>query len=401
MRPDWLTTMPIAHRGLWDTPDHPENSLAAFRRAASLGVPFELDVQFTADGQLAVVHDANLERLTGERRRVADLDLAALRRLRVLGTGELIPTLGEVLEVADGTPFVIDVRRWQGAGQGGLEKAVAVAVRGYQGPFAVQSFDPLAVFRLRRLVNDHPVGQASGHLHSAGRTAALFGRAMITNAFTRPAFISFELSALPSAWAGFWRRLGIPVVGWTVRSAAAEKRAAQLADNFFFDGYLPSVYGQRPPSRLLAYAAVDAFAEEIGVAVVAGVLLDHVDEELPEGDWLARTVLAHEVEVVVADELIRERDLLTPGLPGLLNDRLVRHGAVEVTVWILRALIELALVTVGEAGSEPHVLDLGHVADQSEQGHRGRFDRPAGHLLSVQAGALQLQGEPLAAEELG
>jgi glycerophosphoryl diester phosphodiesterase len=36
--PEWLTMRPIAHRGLWDMSDHPENSLAAFRRAASLGI---------------------------------------------------------------------------------------------------------------------------------------------------------------------------------------------------------------------------------------------------------------------------------------------------------------------------------------------------------------------------
>jgi glycerophosphoryl diester phosphodiesterase len=248
MRPEWLTSRPIAHRGLWDTQDNPENSLAAFRQAASQGIPFEFDVQLSADGQLAVVHDAVLDRLTGERLRVGDLDRASLRRLRINGTGEHIPTIAEVLEIADGTPFVIDVRRWHGAGRGELEKAVAEAVRGYEGPFAVQSFDPLAVLRLRRLVGDHPVGQASGHLRSAGRVARSVGRAMITNALTRPAFISYELSALPSVAVNFWRRLGIPVLAWTVQSAAAEEQAAQVADNFFFDGYLPGIYDKSPPS---------------------------------------------------------------------------------------------------------------------------------------------------------
>lgn len=250
--PEWLTMRPIAHRGLWDTSDRPENSLAAFRRAASLGISFELDVQLTADGEL-VVHDADLERLTGERLRVADLGRAALRRIRILGTGERIPTLRQVLEVADGTPFIIDVRRWHSAGPsgptgpGGLEKAVAAVVRGYQGPFAAQSFDPLALPRLRRLLGDHPLGQASGHLHSAGRLTALAGRAMITNAVTRPAFISYELDALPSRRVTLWRRLGIPVLAWTVQSVVSEQRAAKVADNFSFDRYLPAVYERDRP----------------------------------------------------------------------------------------------------------------------------------------------------------
>lgn len=251
MRPEWLISRPIAHRGLWDSDGHPENSLAAFRQAVSRGVPFEFDVQLSADGELAVVHDAVLGRLTGEQLRVGDLDRSSLRRLRIKGTGEHIPTIDEVLQIADGTPFIIDVRRWRqsaGGESGAVERAVAAAVRGYQGPFAVQSFDPLTVLRLKRLVGDHPVGQASGHLRSAGRVAGAIGRVMITNALTRPAYISYELSALPSVAVSCWRRLGIPVLAWTVQSAAAEKQAAQVADNFFFDGYLPDTYDKSPQS---------------------------------------------------------------------------------------------------------------------------------------------------------
>lgn len=256
MQAEWLTLSPIAHRGLWDTAEFPENSLAAFRKAVALGIPFELDVQLTRDGQLAVVHDTDLERLTGKPCAVADLDLADLKRLRIGDTGERIPLLAEVLEIAAGVPFVIDVRQWRGPRTGAIEEAVVAAVRDYDGPFALQSFDPLAVLRMRRLAEDHPVGQASGNLRSAGRLARMLGRPMFTNAVTRPSFISYELSALPSSWVRFWRRLGIPVLAWTVRSLAMEKNAVRVADNFFFDEYLPHAYAgdlslrrDPPPSR--------------------------------------------------------------------------------------------------------------------------------------------------------
>ena len=170
--------------------------------------------------------------------------MTAMRRLRVGGTGERIPTLAEVLEIADGVPFIIDVRQWQGPRSGALERAVIATTRDYHGPFALQSFDPLAVLRMRRLTHDHPVGQASGNLRSAGVVARMLGRPMLSNAITRPAFISYELDALPSAWVSFWRRLGIPVLAWTVQSPVAAEDAARLADNFFFDNYLPDVYGK-------------------------------------------------------------------------------------------------------------------------------------------------------------
>src|SRR5580693_9907041 len=69
LRPGWLTSRPIAHRGLHDlAAGRPENSLAAFEAAAEAGYPCELDVQLTDSGELIVLHDADLTRVTGAAR---------------------------------------------------------------------------------------------------------------------------------------------------------------------------------------------------------------------------------------------------------------------------------------------------------------------------------------------
>jgi glycerophosphoryl diester phosphodiesterase len=66
LRPAWLSSRPIAHRGLHDGGTaRPENSLAAFDAAAEAGYPCELDVQLTRSGTLVVLHDYDLERATG------------------------------------------------------------------------------------------------------------------------------------------------------------------------------------------------------------------------------------------------------------------------------------------------------------------------------------------------
>ena len=54
-----------AHRGYHDKPDIPENSMAAFRRAAAHGLAVEFDVHLIADGSLVIFHDEQLERETG------------------------------------------------------------------------------------------------------------------------------------------------------------------------------------------------------------------------------------------------------------------------------------------------------------------------------------------------
>jgi hypothetical protein len=113
------------------------------------------------------------------------------------------------------------------------------------------------------------------------------------------------------------------------------------------------------------------------VAVVPGVLLDHVHDELAQRDRIAAAVVADEVEVVVVDELVGEGDLLAPGRPRLLDDLVVGDGAVEVAVRVVGVLVTLALVLAGEPGAEPGALHLGHVPDQAEQGEGGGLHRPA------------------------
>ena len=61
-------------------PIAPENSLAAFAAACEAGYGIELDVQLTLDGQVVVVHDADLLRVAGDPRRIEDLTYDELAR---------------------------------------------------------------------------------------------------------------------------------------------------------------------------------------------------------------------------------------------------------------------------------------------------------------------------------
>ena len=61
----WLKETVFCHRGLHNNRDIPENSRAAFLRAAKSGMGSELDVYLTKDGRLIVHHDATLKRMCG------------------------------------------------------------------------------------------------------------------------------------------------------------------------------------------------------------------------------------------------------------------------------------------------------------------------------------------------
>ena len=92
----------IAHRG--ESRDAPENTLAAIRLAWERGAPaVEIDVRLTADGEVVVIHDADLRRVGRSRLVVAEATSAALRGVEVGAwklrrwSGERVPLLGDVL----------------------------------------------------------------------------------------------------------------------------------------------------------------------------------------------------------------------------------------------------------------------------------------------------------------
>lgn len=91
-----------AHRGA--SFDAPENTLAAFRLAWEKGADaIEGDFYLTRDGHIVCLHDATTERVAGQKLRVAESTLEALRALDVgswkgkTWARERIPTLREVL----------------------------------------------------------------------------------------------------------------------------------------------------------------------------------------------------------------------------------------------------------------------------------------------------------------
>jgi glycerophosphoryl diester phosphodiesterase len=95
--------MVIAHRGA--SSYAPENTLAAFDLALQMGVRhIELDVDFTSNGHIVVIHDDTVDRTTNGSGPVTSHTLAALRELDAGSwfgakfTGERIPTFNEVLE---------------------------------------------------------------------------------------------------------------------------------------------------------------------------------------------------------------------------------------------------------------------------------------------------------------
>ncbi len=93
----------IAHRGA--SSYAPENTFAAFDLAVEMGIgDIELDVQFTKDSHIIVIHDESLDRTTDSTGPVSELTLTQIRSLDAGSwfderfSNERIPTLSEVFD---------------------------------------------------------------------------------------------------------------------------------------------------------------------------------------------------------------------------------------------------------------------------------------------------------------
>lgn len=102
-----------AHRGA--SGYAPENSLEAFERAVRLGADgVELDIQMTRDGELVVIHDERIDRVSNGSGMVGEYTLSQLRQYDFNRTNPefsnvKIPTLEEVYDLLRGTNLDINV----------------------------------------------------------------------------------------------------------------------------------------------------------------------------------------------------------------------------------------------------------------------------------------------------
>ena len=103
----------FAHRGA--SGYAPENTLEAFRLAMEQGADgIELDVQMTKDGQVVVIHDETIDRVSDGTGAVRDYTLEELKKFHFSNHMEnyenaAIPTLKEVLDLIKSSNMLLNI----------------------------------------------------------------------------------------------------------------------------------------------------------------------------------------------------------------------------------------------------------------------------------------------------
>lgn len=156
----------LGHRGY--SGNYPENTMLAFQKAMEAGADgIELDVQFSKDGRLVIIHDETLDRTTTGKGWVRDHTLEELKSLDASFkfTGQYgvnqIPTLCEVLDYMKDKDAVTNIELKTGVFEyEGIEEAVLNCVRKHNlsDKVIISSFNHYSILRMRKLAPELKCG---------------------------------------------------------------------------------------------------------------------------------------------------------------------------------------------------------------------------------------------------
>lgn len=229
----WLLTRPIAHRGLWGG-EIIENSLTAYKLAADKGYPIEIDLFLTRDNEIVCFHDDTLYRMTGKSGKITEKSLVELKALSLLDTNEKIPTLQEVLAICRGKiPLLIEIKDQENDYI--VDKTVDI-LKNYDGEFAVQSFNPFYIKRVKTLAPDFICGILGTHKKERGRITNFVLKHLCFNFLIKPDFISYNKGGLK-----FVKRKAkkTPVIAWTILNEKERENLPPFVKNIIFENFIP------------------------------------------------------------------------------------------------------------------------------------------------------------------
>lgn len=230
----WLITKPIAHRGLWGE-NVIENSLTAYEKACKFGFPIEIDVFLTKDNHIVSFHDDNLFRMTGVNALIYNKTLTELKELSLLNTEEKIPTFNQVLKAVDGkVPLLIEIKNQPNPL---VVNKLIERLKSYSGEFAIQSFNPLYINKVKKLAPSFIRGILCNPLDlSKNRLHRFIVRKMPLNFLIKPHFISAHYKSIPLKNKSAKR---LPVIAWTVTDKDLANTLLKNANNIIFEKFVP------------------------------------------------------------------------------------------------------------------------------------------------------------------
>lgn len=231
----WITTTPIANRGLYNE-TYPENSIGAINNAIEKGYGICVDVRALADNTIVVFHDETLGRMTNSDGFINNCTYADIEDLKLAKTEEKIPTLLQVLEVVDGkVPLLVDIRNMDKVS---FEKHVWRILQGYKGEYAVVSANPYSLEWFKLNAPKVKRGQVSSFYKGSDLPFGVrfaYKRMKLNKDVSEPNFIVYKSDDLPNRFVTKYKDL--PLLAYHVTNKESYDKVKKHVNNVVFEGF--------------------------------------------------------------------------------------------------------------------------------------------------------------------
>lgn len=228
-RPDCKRPLIFAHRGA--SKAAPENTLPAFEAAMRLGADgVELDVQYSSDGALVIIHNATLEKTSDGTGRVTEHTLSELRALDAGSwfgatfAGTRIPTLDEAFGLMKGKLLVnVELKVLNSLQSSlGADAVKVIRAHGMADQVVISSFNPFVLRQAKAAGPEIECALLVAH-DMPGWT-----RWGVTRRHSRAESLHPDFALVNAAYMTHARQLGLPVRVWTVDDEAEMRRLIAL-----------------------------------------------------------------------------------------------------------------------------------------------------------------------------
>ena len=223
----------IAHRGVFNNIDVPENSISAFKKAVQLNIPIELDVQLTKDNILVVFHDDDLRRMTDKCIILQDANYDLIKDINLLNTKEKIPTFKQVLNIVEDKVLIdIEIKDTKR-----IKETCDILLKelsNYKN-FIVKSFNPRIIRYIKKKNPRIEVGLLIHNKYDS-RILDFISKSVFTLYYSKADFISISKKLLNTKK---YKKLSLryPTLIWTIKEKEEIKnnKIIYICNNLPFD----------------------------------------------------------------------------------------------------------------------------------------------------------------------
>ena len=113
-------------------------------------------------------------------------------------------------------------------------------LKNYKGEFAIQSFNPLYINRVKKLAPQFTRGILANKIEEDLKTLSFIKRVIVKymplNFLIKPHFIAHSYQGLPVKKR---KRKGLPVIAWTVTDKEIFNKVSPFVNNIIFEHFIP------------------------------------------------------------------------------------------------------------------------------------------------------------------